>query len=71
MTAPHDAPCAAERRLQAFVATSDEIVWELDLGGVMIYVSATVARHLGYEPIELIGHGGRPSCRVLNTSGAA
>src|SRR4051794_26070990 len=57
MTAPHDAPCSAERRLQAFVATSDEIVWELDLGGLMTYVSAAVVRHLGYEPIELIGHG--------------
>jgi PAS domain S-box-containing protein len=57
MTAPHEARCAAERRLEAFVATSDEVVWELDRDGLMTYVSATVGRHLGYEPIELIGQG--------------
>src|SRR4051794_3058578 len=57
MTAPHGARCAAERRLAAFVATSDEVVWELDRDGLMTYVSAPVGRHLGYEPVELIGQG--------------
>lgn len=47
----------AERRLQAFITTSDEIVWELDAAGVITYVSAAVERHLGYRPIELVGRG--------------
>jgi PAS domain S-box-containing protein len=49
------ARCAAERRLQAFSATSDEVVWELDRDGLITYVSAAVTRHLGYQPIELLG----------------
>ena len=51
---PHGG-CAAARRLQAFVAASDDIVWELDLRGTITYVSPSVSRHLGYDPVELVG----------------
>jgi PAS domain S-box-containing protein len=51
---PHG-DCPAARRLQAFVATSDEIVFELALDGTITYVSPSVSRHLGYDPVELVG----------------
>jgi EAL domain-containing protein (putative c-di-GMP-specific phosphodiesterase class I)/PAS domain-containing protein len=44
--------CVAARRLDAFLATSDEIVWELDPTGFITFISPAVQRHLGYGPIE-------------------
>jgi PAS domain S-box-containing protein len=52
---PVGPPSDAERRLAAFAEASEEIAWELDRSGFITYVSPAVERHLGYQPIELVG----------------
>jgi PAS domain S-box-containing protein len=60
-------------------ATGDELVWEMDAAGVMLYLAPVVREYLGYEPGELEGRhvdvllpaADRPrAAQLLSTSAA-
>jgi PAS domain S-box-containing protein len=45
----------AVRRLAGVEATGDELVWEMDADGVMLYLAPVVHDYLGYDAAELEG----------------
>jgi PAS domain S-box-containing protein len=45
----------AEERFRAFVETTGEWIWEVDLKGVLTYSNPAVATLLGYVPEEVVG----------------
>ena len=69
----------AVRRLAGVEATGDELVWEMDPTGVMLYLAPVVRQYLGYEPDELAGRHvdmllsdqDRPRAARLLSTGAA
>ena len=44
-----------ERLFQALIESSSDILMTLDASGIVLYVSPSVTRVLGYEPEELVG----------------
>lgn len=46
----------SERKYQNLVETSQELIWSVDLEGLLTFVNSVAERIYGYEPSEMIGH---------------
>ncbi|MDO8732327.1 MAG: EAL domain-containing protein [Actinomycetota bacterium] len=49
----------SERRYRMLAENATDIVWQLDVDGVLLWISPSIARVLGWDPHELLGRNVR------------
>lgn len=46
----------SEKKYRNLVETSQELIWSVDIEGLLTFVNSAAERIYGYEPLEMIGH---------------